>query len=235
MFKLIGVIAGYYFFGFFGAFIGLVVGLVIDRSRAYGVGAINPMGNALRQAVFMETAFLSLGTLAKADGRVSEVEIAHTEAFMQKLGMTPAYRRFMAVCGQTHQLRQMLLVLLLGLAIVDGEVHEAERQLLERVAQWLRFNAEQFRQFLDTVSHQQRFAQSQPNREETLAEAYQALGVTPQNSDQEIKRAYRKLISQYHPDKLMGQGLPEDMIAIATEKAKEIQLAYDLIQKTRGA
>ena len=222
MFKLIGVIAGYYFFGFFGAFIGLVVGLVIDRSRAYGVGAINPMGNALRQAVFMETAFLSLGTLAKADGRVSEVEIAHTEAFMQKLGMTPehrqqaiawfkqgaapgfdldpAYRRFMAVCGQTHQLRQMLLVLLLGLAIVDGEVHEAERQLLERIAQWLRFNAEQFRQFLDTVSHQQRFAQSQPNREETLAEAYQALGVTPQNSDQEIKRAYRKLISQYHPD-----------------------------------
>ena len=166
MFRLICLVAGYYFFVFFGAFIGFFFGQVIDRSLAYGIGAINPMRNALRQAVFMETAFLSLGTLAKADGRVSEVEIAHTEAFMQKLGMTPehrqqaiawfkqgatpgfdlapAYRRFMAVCGQTHQLRQMLLVLLIGLAIVDGDIHEAERQLLERVAQWLRFNAEQF-------------------------------------------------------------------------------------------
>jgi hypothetical protein len=50
----------------------------------------------------------------------------------------------------------------------------------------------------------------------------------------EIKRAYRKLMSQYHPDKLTGQGLPDDMIAMATEKTKEIQLAYDLIQKRRA-
>ena len=54
------------------------------------------------------------------------------------------------------------------------------------------------------------------------------------NTDQEIKRAYRKLMSQHHPDKLIGQGLPEDMIAVATEKAKEIQIAYDLIKGRRG-
>jgi DnaJ like chaperone protein len=52
-------------------------------------------------------------------------------------------------------------------------------------------------------------------------------------SDQEIKRAYRKLMSQYHPDKLIGQGLPEDMLEVATEQAKEIQVAYDLIKKHR--
>jgi len=57
--------------------------------------------------------------------------------------------------------------------------------------------------------------------------------VSKDNTDQEIKRAYRKLISQYHPDKLIGQGLPEDMIALASEKAKEIQLAHDLIERHR--
>ena len=57
------------------------------------------------------------------------------------------------------------------------------------------------------------------------------MGITRDSTDHEIKRAYRKLMSQYHPDKLMGQGLPEDMIAVATEQAKEIQLAYDLITK----
>ena len=61
----------------------------------------------------------------------------------------------------------------------------------------------------------------------------QALGVTKDNTDKEIKHAYRQLISQYHPDKLIGQGLPEDMIALATEQAKEIQLAYDLIAESR--
>ena len=61
-----------------------------------------------------------------------------------------------------------------------------------------------------------------------------ALGVNKDMTDQEIKRAYRKLMSQYHPDKLMGQGLPEDMIAVATEQAKEVQVAYDLITKRRN-
>lgn len=66
-----------------------------------------------------------------------------------------------------------------------------------------------------------------------LEDAYKALGVNRNSSDAEIKRAYRKLISQYHPDKLMGQGLPEEMISVATEQAKEVQSAYDLIKKNR--
>ena len=54
------------------------------------------------------------------------------------------------------------------------------------------------------------------------------------STDAEVKRAYRKLMSQYHPDKLIGQGMPEDMIAMATEQSKEIQVAYDLIKKSRN-
>ncbi|MGA9666475.1 MAG: co-chaperone DjlA, partial [Gallionella sp.] len=81
MFKFIGFIAGYYFFGFFGALLGLIIGSFIDRTMAYGAGAINPLQNALRQTVFLETVFISMGKLAKADGHVSQDEIDHVEQF----------------------------------------------------------------------------------------------------------------------------------------------------------
>jgi len=68
-----------------------------------------------------------------------------------------------------------------------------------------------------------------------LKKAYQAIGVEESASDAELKRAYRKLMSQHHPDKLIAKGVPEDMMKIATEKAQNIQAAYDLIKKNRGA
>ncbi|MCB1966255.1 MAG: co-chaperone DjlA, partial [Candidatus Accumulibacter sp.] len=79
MFKVIGFIAGYYFLGLFGALLGLFLGSIADRARAYGAGGINPLQNALRQSVFLETMFISMGKLAKADGRVSQDEIEHVE------------------------------------------------------------------------------------------------------------------------------------------------------------
>jgi len=92
LFKLIGFIAGYYFFGFFGALLGLFIGSFLDRIRVYGAGAINPLQNALRQAVFLETVFISMGKLAKADGHVSQHEIDHVELYVQKIGMSVEHR-----------------------------------------------------------------------------------------------------------------------------------------------
>lgn len=257
MFKLIGFIAGFYFFGFFGALFGLFIGSFIDRIRAYGPGALNPLQNAHRQAVFLETLFISMGKLAKADGRVSQHEIDHTEAFMRKLGMTaahrqqaiawfkqgadpefdigPIYQRFMSVCGQTRNLKYVLLVYLTVMALADGELHPAEETVLFDIAGRVGYDRATFQQLLDMVLNQSRFAQGKATTSASaLDDAYKALGVTKDSSDQEIKRAYRKQMSQYHPDKLIGQGLPEDMIAMATEQSKEIQLAYDLIKKNRN-
>ena len=286
MFKLIGFIAGFYFLGFFGALLGLFAGSFIDRLRAYGAGAMNPLQNALRQAVFLETLFIAMGKLAKADGVVTQEEISHVEQFMQKMGMTaehrqqaiawfkqgsapgfdmsPACCRFMSVCGHTKNLKQVLLVYLIVMSLADGEFHPAEQALLAEIAAQLGYDDLAFRQLLadghfhpeeeallgdiagrlgygrdafkrliDMVLNQTHFAGGQANAAAALDDAYKALGVEKDSTDAEIKRAYRKLISQYHPDKLMGQGVPEDMIVVATEQTKEIQLAYDLIKKSR--
>ena len=87
---------------------------------------------------------------------------------------------------------------------------------------------------VDMVLNQSHFGGGQATTAAALDDAYKALGVGKESTDAEIKRAYRKLMSQYHPDKLMGQGLPPDMIAMATEQAKEIQVAYDMIKKSRN-
>lgn len=256
MFKLIGIAAGYYFFGWWGVLFGLILGSVIDRIRALGQGALNPLQNAVRQTVFLETVFIAMGKLAKADGRVSEEEIAHVEQFMQKLGMTAEHRqqaiilfkkgadpafdiyptcnKFMSVCGHTHHLKEMLLIYLIVMALADGHYHPEEEKLLTDIAGNLGYGPEAFKRLMDMVLNQSHFAGGQAVTASALDDAYKALGVTKDSSDAEIKRAYRKLMSQYHPDKLMGQGVPEDMIRMATEQAKEIQLAYDLVKKSRN-
>jgi DnaJ like chaperone protein len=67
-----------------------------------------------------------------------------------------------------------------------------------------------------------------------LSDCYAVLGVTTANSNDEIKRAYRKLMKENHPDKLIAKGLPQEMIKIATEKTQHIQTAYERVRKERG-
>jgi DnaJ like chaperone protein len=256
LFKFIGIVIGFAFHDFWLGLLGFIIGSFFDRMRVYGSGGMNPLQNALRQAVFLETLFISMGKLAKADGHVSQEEIAHVEMHMQKLGMTPdhrlqaialfkqgsdpsfeirpTYNKFMNVCGNTRDLKQFLLVSLIVMALADGHLHPAEQALLNDIAGYLGYDQATYKRLIDMVLNQINVGGGQANSEDALAAAYKALGVTKDNTDAEIKRAYRKLMSQYHPDKLMGQGVPEDMIAMATEQAKEIQLAYDLIKKNRN-
>jgi len=256
LFKIIGAVLGFYLFRFFGAVVGYILGSFIDRTLAYGVGGVNPLSRAHRQSVFLGTVFALMGKIAKADGRVSEQEIAHVEMMFQKLGMStehrqqaivlfkngsaadfdirPTLNKFMDVCGHTNSLKQMLLVYLIVMAFADGVLDPAEENLLKEIAQHLGYSQEAFQHILAMVTNQSHFASGQVNTASSLEDAYKALGVSRENSDLEIKRAYRKLMSQYHPDKLMGQGMPEDMIKMATAQAQEVQVAYDLIKKSRG-
>ena len=207
------------------------------------------------QAIFFNTVFMMLGYVAKADGHISENEIKLTETYMEKMGLTAEHKReairlfklgtepdfnsqaqlkaFMGVAHHSPNLRQMLLVYLVNVAMADGSLGSDEARILREVASTLGFSRIAFEQLLQMIGAQNSFAGNHQSGANDVAIAYQALGVTKDNSDAEIKKAYRKLMSQYHPDKLIGQGLPDDMIKAATERSQEIQAAYDVITKSR--
>ena len=256
MYKLLFVFIGYYFLGLLGALLGFFIGGSIDRARSYGIGGINPLANARRQEVFLETSFILMGKLAKSDGHISQHEVNHVEDFIRQLGLTQEHRQqaiaqfkrgsnaddaeikhicqeFMSHCGQTLHLRQALLTYLIVMALADQQLDKAEESVLEQIALQLGYQQAQFQQLLEMILNQAQFSQGRPATQSNIEGAYKALGVSSESSDQEVKRAYRKLMSQHHPDKLMGQGMPEDMIKVATERSKEIQAAYDLIKEIR--
>ncbi|MDM3869739.1 co-chaperone DjlA [Porticoccus sp. W117] len=257
MIKIIGAVIGFLLFNIPGAILGFLFAGSFERFQNYGSGGFNPFTQGNRQAVFLRTVFLLKGKLAKADGHISQAEVDHTENFIRQLGMSAEHRQqaiewfkqgsaadfhieqtlqeFMAACGQTRNLPQVLLVYLIVMAMADGVMDSAEEALLRFIGSHLGYSEAQFRQLLEMTLNQSHFSggggAASPS---ALDEAYKALGVESSCTDQELKRAYRKLMSQYHPDKLMGQGVPEDMLKVATEQAKEIQAAYDLIKKNRG-
>lgn len=277
--KYITAILFYYFFdhSFFAGFIGLLVGGFISFKLSGGlIGQLSGFGNVGgitgiktgKQSIFFKTAFTLMGTLAKADGRVSEEEIAHVEKFMTQLNMSATHRKqainhfkegskadfkiepliqkFNTVTATSPNLKQMLMVYLVRVALADGEMHPEETNLLREIAPQLGYSEQAFEQFMAMLQGQDQFAGGAYHRgagssgvggytsANAIDSAYQALGVKKDNSDAEIKKAYRRLVREYHPDKLMGQGLPEAMIKEATERSQEIQTAYDLIKKSRG-
>jgi len=153
--------------------------------------------------------------------------------------------RFRTVCARHPVLSQQLLSYLLSLSLADGTLSQGEEAFMRQVAQGLGMSTAVFDQLLRMIRAQAHFRQGgqqrgqqyreyqrQPSRDE-LALAYEALGATATMSDAELKKIYRKLMSENHPDKLTGQGVPEDMIKLATERTQEIQTAYDLIMKHR--
>ena len=276
--KWVMAVAFYFFFNhsFFAGFIGFLLGIFAAFKLSGGlIGQLSGFGNVggitgiktKRQSLFFKTAFTLMGKIAKADGRVSEQEIAHVEKFMAQLNMSPAHRKqaiehfktgakadfdikpliaeFNTATFQSPNLKQMLMVYLVRVALADGQLHPNEASLMQDIAQQLGYSATAFAQLMAMLQGQDQFAGGGYQQggatggmggytsAGALDAAYQALGVNKNSTDSEIKKAYRRLVREYHPDKLMGQGLPEAMIKEATQRSQEIQTAYDLIKKSR--
>jgi DnaJ like chaperone protein len=147
-------------------------------------------------------------------------------------------------CGRRTNLIQFFLEIQISTALADGELHPAEQKILLQISELLGFSRFKFERLLAMALAQSRFRQHQSQSggyretktgvtETQLSEAYQLLGVSSSASDDEVKKAYRRLVSQNHPDKLVSKGLPEEMMKLATQKTQEIKRAYDLISESR--
>ncbi|CNF62282.1 co-chaperone DjlA [Yersinia massiliensis] len=152
-----------------------------------------------------------------------------------------------SVCFGRFDLIRMFLEIQLQAAFADGSLHPNERQVLYVIAEELGISRGQFDQFLSMIEGGRQFGghggqhggysrggYQQASNGPTMEDACKVLGVNSSDDSVVIKRAYRKLMGEHHPDKLVAKGLPPEMMEMAKQKAQEIQAAYDLIKREKG-
>ncbi len=256
--KLVGALLGFVMTRRpWGVLIGLIFGHFYDLQAAGGHAGLQADAATVR-ATFFRTAFSVMGHVAKSDGRVSEQEIAAARRIFRQFNLGEADTRaamecftlgkdsgfdaaaaieeLQRVCRGRGDLLRMFLEIQMRAALMGDGMHGATRAILTRVAQGLRISAIEFAH-LETVLRHQGYGTADghgPAGHDALAEAYEILDLPKTASDAEVKRAYRRLMSQNHPDKLVARGLPESMLDVAKQKTQAIQAAYERIRESRG-
>jgi DnaJ like chaperone protein len=248
---LLGGTLGYMLGGPLGAMLGAALGGNFDRGMNIS-GQFDPGVQERVQAAFFSATFSTMGHIAKADGKVTPDEIASANHIMAQMQLTNEQRQaakklfdegknttfpldevllqFKKECHRRRNLLQMFIEIQIAMAMADGHLHDNEKQLLYHVGELLGFSHPQ----LEHLFHFAAGASHTPaHRTQTPDDAYAILGVSKSASNDEIKKAYRRLMSQHHPDKLVSKGLPEEMIKVATEKTQEIRKAYELVKDSR--
>ena len=240
-----------------GAAIGVLLGHQYDayteRREADGSA-----GNAAAGERFFRATFRVMGYLAKADGRVSEQEIAAARSVMAQLGLTPAQMHsaiqyftegkqpafdldaelleLRRACAWRPDLKRVFVELQVRAAIGGNNLEGPVRAQLNRIAARLGLSPFELAQIEAALwIRGGGYAREAPARNGAqLEQAYRALGVSAEDSDRDIVKAYRRQLSRHHPDKLKANGLPESMLEHAKQRTQQIIEAYDLIRARRG-
>lgn len=151
---------------------------------------------------------------------------------------------FSTKCGKHLTVRNMFVEIQVEAALAEGTLCQEKERLLHQVCQCLHLSWAEFENVVIRLGRQKQFRHfnyfrySSDQKELVqngfaLRNAYRLLGVSAHATEKEIKHAYRRLMSQYHPDKLAAQGMTDHSLRLATEKTQEIRQAYELILKTR--
>lgn len=162
-------------------------------------------------------------------------------------------KEFREACGRRNDLLDFFVKIQMQAALQDGSLDPNEHKILLTIAESLGMSPGRFEQILAMMAAAQRFRsgyyqqagdqqgqyhygnnQSYHSSAPSLEDAYRVLGVSSSDDQNTVKRAYRKLMNEHHPDKLVAKGLPPEMMEVAKEKAQEIQAAYDLVCKQKG-
>ncbi len=233
--KWLGGGLGWVLGGPIGAVIGFVLGNAVDSRKA---GQPYPETHETTPSDFTVTLLVLAAAVMKADGKVVKSELDYVKEFLKRnFGLTRAKDMTLMlrdivekdfdplpVCRQIaqhmqHAGRLELLHLLFGIAQSDGAVDAGELRLLEAMAHALRISP------ADYQSIQAMFVAS-------YDDAYKILEITPEATDEEVKKAYRKMAAKHHPDKVATLG--EDVQKAAHEKFQKVNEAYEKIRTRRG-
>ena len=154
--------------------------------------------------------------------------------------------QFRDECRRRPTLVQFFLEIQIEAAFADGHMTSAEEEVLLRICRILGFPEERFRLLVRMLrgehnAHRQSWQRGGGERARAgrdggmaIDDAYSILGVSREASEAEVKKAYRRLMSQHHPDKLVARGLPDEMIEKAKEKSQDISRAYERVREHRG-
>ncbi len=236
--KILGGAAGFALGGPLGALIGAVAGHAVDKMRETGDGE---PADATKRIAFT-IAVIALGAkMAKADGQVTRDEIdAFKRVFrippeevqnvgrvfdqvrQDARGFEPYARQVARMFANNPAVLEELLDGLFHIARADGEVSADELAYLRQVSEIFGLESTRWERV--------RAGNMGPGQ----SDPYGILGVARDAAESEIKAAYRKLVRENHPDRLVAQGMPQEFIDLANEKLATINIAYDNVQKSRG-
>ena len=241
-----------------GAALGVFLGHQFD-TYAERRGAGGSAGNATALGeLFFRATFRVMGYLAKADGRVSEQEIAAARSVMAQLRLTPAQvhaaiqcftegkqpafdldtelSELRRACTWRPDLKRVFIELQVRAAIAGNNLEAPVRPLLNRIAARLGLSPFELTQIEAALwIRAGGYAREAPGRNGAdLDQAYRVLGVSAADSDRDIVKAYRRQLSRHHPDKLKANGLPESMLEHAKQRTQQIIEAYELVRARRG-
>mgnify|MGYP001586427179 FL=1 len=203
------------------------------------------------QAAFFSSLFSVMGYIAKVDGKVSKSEILLAQQVMQHMQLAGDMRKvakelfnqgkqegfnldevleqFRLESHRRTHLVRMFLEIQIQATYADGVLDDKEHEALKYIAQKLHFPLHELENLIQQFS-----ATSHSVSKLSIDDAYVILGADKNLTDKELKRAYRRLLAQHHPDKVIAKGLQDEMMVIAKEKTQEIIQAYELIKKQRG-
>jgi len=234
--KWLGGGLGWAMFGPIGGIIGFAFGSVLDDSKVVVEKAGVRSSDA--RSDFTSSLLVLCAAVMRADGNILKSELEFVKAFFVKHFGVEQTREDMLllreilkqdipvqeVCGQIRQnmeyaSRVQLLHFLYGIAAADGQVMGAELQVLEFIARALGIQAGD----ADSVKHM--FVRNNESN-------YRILEIEPSATDEEVKKAYRRMAVRFHPDKVSHLG--EEYQQDAKEKFQKVQEAYENIRKTRG-
>jgi DnaJ like chaperone protein len=260
--KIIGGVFGLFRGGISGAVIGAILGHIFDRFL-FSISNVGNTQKAFFEALFSSLGHLSKADGQVTDNEIRMVESlmarmqingedrqnairCFNQGKSAGFDLESALQPFVKMSAIRHDLRHMFMEILVEAAFSSGTVSQEEQAVLLRIARDLKIPGQVFSAMMNARGQpgkqsSQGYQRYQGSRQRatnssapTIAQAYAILGLTDKASDSEIKRAYRKLVSQYHPDKLVSRGLPEEMMEIAKTRVRDINTAYDQIKQTRG-